>query len=241
MSTDPLNDLLRTLSAPARTDELVGEAEAVARMRSVVASVDVKEPPTMHASPSRRNRIATLVAAGVIGFGGVAAAGPGNFLPSADDPFVTDVPEDKPTETTEPAATTSTAAATSTTTTTQPATAQTVTTEALIVVPLVDDPTTEFDETLCAEGNHGKTVSSVAHATESGPGKGEIVSTAAHSSCGKDATDDGEDVAADVEADDAGEDADQGGKPDHAGKPEDTGRPDDAGSRSNRDGNKHDD
>ena len=28
--------------------------------------------------------------------------------------------------------------------------------------PLVDDPTTAFDETLCADGNHGKTVSRLA-------------------------------------------------------------------------------
>ena len=51
--------------------------------------------------------------------------------------------------------------------------------------PLVDDPATTFDETMCLEGNHGKTVSAVA--------RGELVIAgidvvdAAHSNCGKDA------------------------------------------------------
>ena len=55
---------------------------------------------------------------------------------------------------------------------------------------LVDDPATEFDETQCAEGNHGATVSSIAKETPTGPGHGDEVSIAAHSSCGKNTTDD---------------------------------------------------
>ena len=62
---------------------------------------------------------------------------------------------------------------------------------------LVDDPDTEFDETLCAEGNHGRTVSSVAQATEPGPGHGAVVSEAAHSSCGKTGDDEADDEADD--------------------------------------------
>ena len=67
-------------------------------------------------------------------------------------------------------------------------------------VPLVDDPATEFDETQCAEGNHGATVSSIAKETPPGPGHGDEVSIAAHSSCGKNTTDD--DTTDDAIADD---------------------------------------
>ena len=42
---------------------------------------------------------------------------------------------------------------------------------------LVDDPATEFDETQCAEGNHGATVSSIAKETPPGPGHGDEVSS----------------------------------------------------------------
>ena len=71
-------------------------------------------------------------------------------------------------------------------------------------MPLVDDPTTEFDETQCAEGNHGATVSSIAKETPPGPGHGDAVSIAAHSSCGKNATDDDttDDTVADTLVDD---------------------------------------
>ena len=69
-----------------------------------------------------------------------------------------------------------------------------------VAEPLVDDPATEFDETQCAEGNHGATVSSIAKETPPGPGHGDEVSIAAHSSCGKNATDD--DTTDDTIADD---------------------------------------
>ena len=64
------------------------------------------------------------------------------------------------------------------------------TTEDTVAEPLVDDPETEFDETQCAEGNHGATVSSIAKETPPGPGHGDEVSEAAHSSCGRNADDD---------------------------------------------------
>ena len=71
-------------------------------------------------------------------------------------------------------------------------------------MPLVDDPATEFDETQCAEGNHGATVSSIAKETPPGPGHGDEVSIAAHSSCGKNTTDDDttDDTVADTLVDD---------------------------------------
>jgi hypothetical protein len=229
MSHDPFDDLLQTLSSPARADELANEAEAVESMRSWLQRSDVKEPTTVHASSSRRTRIATLVAAGVIGFGGVAAAGPGKFLPSSDGPSFVDMPEapptSKPTETTEPTTTEPTTTTGPTTSTTEPATTAPTSTEvasiedlAAAAVPLVDDPDTAFDETTCAVGNHGETVSSVAQATEPGPDHGPTVRDAAQSLCGKDAA--GDET---LEADDA-DDEGEGGKPDHAGKPDRTAK-----------------
>jgi hypothetical protein len=47
-----------------------------------------------------------------------------------------------------------------------------------------DEQTAEDPDIECTAGNHGKTVSSVAQATESGPGKGATVSEAARSGCG---------------------------------------------------------
>jgi len=57
-------------------------------------------------------------------------------------------------------------------------------------IPVVDeDPPVVVEEptdAACTDAvNHGAYVSSVAHATPSGPGKGAIVSAAAHSDCGK--------------------------------------------------------
>ena len=79
---------------------------------------------------------------------------------------------------------------TTTTTTTTTIPSPTTVADDAGVAPLVDDPATEFDETQCAEGNHGATVSSIAKETPPGPGHGDEVSIAAHSSCGKNATDD---------------------------------------------------
>ena len=248
MSNDPLDDLLRALSAPARGDELAGEADAVAQMRSVLTSTDAKGLTTVHASSSRRTRIATLVAAGVIGFGGVAAAGPGNFLPSSGDSFLVDAPADKPTETTEPSTSTvpETTAAPTTEPETVPETVPSTTPETTAAaapaapsaadVP-VDDPDTEFDETQCADGNHGKTVSSVAQAVEPGPGHGDEVSVAAQSSCGKDAADDesDDDDADESSSTSADDDSDDdGGKPAGAGSQGNGhGKPADPGSQGN--------
>ena len=51
---------------------------------------------------------------------------------------------------------------------------------------VVEEPPGEPTDPACTDAvNHGAYVSSVAHATPSGPGKGAIVSAAAHSDCGK--------------------------------------------------------
>jgi hypothetical protein len=72
----------------------------------------------------------------------------------------------------------------------------------------------------CADGNHGKTLSSVAQATESRPGKGVIVSEAAKSNCGKDDADKDEEKAepqGNIGSNNGG------AKPDDSGKPAGTG------------------
>lgn len=221
---DDLEELLAELRAPAQPGELDGETSIVAAMTSAHHASGVT---TMTPGRSRRARVAAMIAAGVIGFGGVAAAGPGGFdVLGSGSPDDTTAPETSTTTTTSAPTTTSTttsttSTSTSTTTTTTSSTAVTSTTSAETTTPTsvvsalsVDDPTTEFDETQCAEGNHGQTVSSVAQSVPPGPGHGEQVSIAAHSSCGKDADD--------RDADDD-ESSDDDGRPDHAGKPEHPG------------------
>ena len=97
---DPrIDDLLQALASPARADELAGQDAAVAAMRDVLAdgmspatSPTREEPTTVHASPTRRARIATIVAASVIGVGAVAAAAPPDFVPGKDGPSFFDDP-----------------------------------------------------------------------------------------------------------------------------------------------------
>jgi hypothetical protein len=246
---DRLQALFDALAQPATPSELADEAQTV----DVVArAISVSKGSTMQIpSNSRRLRVASFLAAGIIGFGGVAAAGPAVFdsVTGADDatsvnlvapstvPEVslreTTVPTTKPeattttdpeaTTTTEPEATTSAvAAATGGVSDDEPSADGEAS-----VTELVDDPDTDFDETECAPGNHGKTVSSVAQATPNGPGKGAIVSEAAQSSCGKgeksdkegddddgDETsdDDGDETSDGDDGDDSDDDSDDGGK-----------------------------
>ena len=112
---------------------------------------------------------------------------------------------------------------------------------------LVDDPATSFDETQCAPGNHGKTVSSVAQSVPPGPGHGEQVSEAAHSSCGQEAkadkaddesAGDAADVDEDVDEDVDDDESDDGaGKPARADKPQNPGNGNSNGNRSEESGN----
>ena len=221
---DRLQALFDALAQPATPSELADEAQTV----DVVArAISVSKGSTMQIpSNSRRLRVASFLAAGIIGFGGVAAAGPavfdtvtgeddssgGDLVVTSTVPDVslpeTTVPTTEPeaTTTTEPEATTTTEP--EATTTTEPE--ATTTTDVTDDEPseLVDDPDTDFDETECADGKHGKTVSSVAQATPSGPGKGAIVSEAAQSSCGKKEKSDKDNEADGVETDDDSEDDD---------------------------------
>ncbi len=197
--TDPtdLDAVFGPLRGAATADELVGRAEAVDAMTHVL--VESNDRMSIM-KVSRRTRVATLIAVGVIGFGGVAAAGPGGFIGNddadiADVDTVTTEAEQPVTTEAEQAVTTEAAPTTATEVPTPPeaeavsepeeAQNPTESTEqaAGSEFALVDDPATVFDETMCLPGNHGATVSAVA--------RGELVidgidvTDAAHSSCGK--------------------------------------------------------
>ena len=84
---DP-DDVVDALRAPATTAELADQSAVVELMAN--ACLATAQPParrTSMTSLSRRTRVATMIAAGVIGFGGVAAAGPGGLdvLPAGSD------------------------------------------------------------------------------------------------------------------------------------------------------------
>jgi hypothetical protein len=178
--------IIEALRSSANAAELSGEDADLEAMASTLAAT----PGTVRSFGSARSlRVVAVVAASLIGMGGIAAAGAATLRPARDDGKTstadtvadTTLPETTIPETTVPE---TTAPETTIPETTVPDTA---------AETLVDDPTTEFDETQCAEGNHGATVSSIAKETPPGPGHGEVVSEAAHSSCGKDADDDATD------------------------------------------------
>lgn len=210
--SDPLDDLISALGSPALPSELTGKAAAVDAMHH--AFLESSEPvmtPTIP-RPRRRGQLVAVAVVAALGVAGAAAAGPGGFLADAPEETV-----ESTSTTTEVSTTTTTIEPTTTaapTTTVEPSTTAASTDDAATAaVALVDDPTTAFDETLCAEGNHGKTVSSVAQETEPGPGHGAAVKEAAQSSCGKDAattddTDDTDDQTADDETTETDDDGD---------------------------------
>jgi hypothetical protein len=178
--------IIEALRSSANAAELSGEDADLEAMASTLAAT----PGTVRSFGSARSlRVVAVVAASLIGMGGIAAAGAATLRPARDDGKTstadtvadTTLPETTIPETTVPE---TTVPETTIPETTVPDTA---------AETLVDDPTTEFDETQCAEGNHGATVSSIAKETPPGPGHGEVVSEAAHSSCGKDADDDATD------------------------------------------------
>lgn len=176
-----LDDVFGPLRSTARSAELSQESATIDLMVKAHRTSEGK-----HMFTSRRARIATLVATGVLGFGGMAAASPrlGGNEP-ADVPVVEEQVEDAPVveaPVEEPAAEP---------VVDEPAAEEPAADESLVeapaVEPLVDDPETDFDESFCEEGNHGKTVSSVARGEYTlGESPAEVsVTDAAHSSCGK--------------------------------------------------------
>ena len=196
---DDLDDVIGPLRSSATPAELAGETEMVSLMAHAHRTA---KGNTMFTS--RRARVATLIAAGVIGFGGVAAAGPGGFsLLGNDDGGITT--EDVTTTTEQPGedvtediedVTTTTESEDVTTTTDGVEEIDAAIEKSLAIeeAPLVDDLDTDFNEEYCEPGNHGKTVSKAAHGGWMVPNpdpeaEEELVEVsvvdAAHSMCGK--------------------------------------------------------
>jgi hypothetical protein len=213
---DPIDALFDDLRQPATATELAGESKTVDAV--VISVISMKGSPMRLLSNSRRLRVASFVAAGIIGFGGVAAAGPavyGTVVGGEDskpaEPAGKSVSA-QPERVVELAPVPEVSTTQATTTSSVPeddgpalAVIEVEVDEAATSAQLVDDLDTKSDEFVCADGNHGKTVSSVAHATPSGPAKGKIVSEAAHSPCAKD----------DMDDDDADHDDDSDTETDH--------------------------
>ncbi|MGD9995511.1 MAG: hypothetical protein AB7U39_01165, partial [Ilumatobacteraceae bacterium] len=88
--SDPLDDFLQTLRSPAMSAEHTRREADVDAMHH--ARIDTSESAMSRPVPlthRRRLPVAAVIAAGVLGFAGVAAAGPGGFF-SADAPVAPD-------------------------------------------------------------------------------------------------------------------------------------------------------
>jgi hypothetical protein len=176
-----LEDVFGPLRSAARPAELSQESAMVDLM--VTAH---RTPEEKHMFRSRSARIATLVAVGVLGFGGMAAAEDPvedlfeAFVASTDETGIDETGTDE--------------TGTDETGTDEPGTGTIEDAPAVEEVPLEDLDEAVFDETFCIEGgNHGKTVSAVARFLARGdfgsffdeyPGD-LTVKKAAQSSCGK--------------------------------------------------------
>jgi hypothetical protein len=249
---DDLDTVFGPLRSDATPDELAGESSIVDAM---ARNHRTTKGSTMFSS--RRARVAAFVAAGVIGFGGVAAAGPGGPLSvtDSDAPAIEEEPEiieeeiveeepelveeeivdepeiveEEPVEE-EPEVV-------------EPESAiEEITVDEADAAELPrDDPDTYFREDLhCLEGNHGKTVSAAARGDAEYLEKiGEAVYTqsqVAQSSCGKDyegvvveeEPEIDETLEQEVENDEDDDDRDDEKKSSRADKP---GKPDHAGKQ----------
>jgi hypothetical protein len=194
---EDLDDVFGALRSPATPSELSGETGMVDLMTSHHRAT---KGSTMFTS--RRARVATLIAAGVIGFGGVAAAGPGGLGVGRGGPGVTTTTEAiDVTTTTEVVEVTTTTEAVEVTTTTGVIEDESLQRTAAVVVEEeiggAENPAEDPDYCV-EEGNHGKTVSEVAR----GLIPGVEVREAAQSSCGKDQD---ENEAVDDDTDESGE------------------------------------
>jgi hypothetical protein len=188
--------IVDALRWPARPDELDGGERTVNAMAAAIAGV---KPTTLPHSRHGRRRIGVLVGIACVGIGGVAAAGAASV--SRLD-IVTPVSDEQPATTADSVLRPTTV----TTTTSTPAPVPYVvshddnegdegndrrdedgTTDPGVAPAVVSSDeqatTTSFE---CAEGNHGTTVSSVAHATPPGSDHAAAIVTAAHSDCDSD-------------------------------------------------------
>ena len=195
-----LDEVFGPLRSPARAAELSRESATVDLMVKSHRTSEGK-----HMFTSRRARIATLVAAGVLGFGGMAAASTPNLFeektaetgeavveqPVVEEPVVEEPVVEEPVVE-EPVVEEPVVE--------EPVVEEPVVEESVVeepvgdedAPPFEDDPDTDFNEEYCEEGNHGKTVSAVARGTfdfstyeAENPDATLTVKTAAQSSCGK--------------------------------------------------------
>lgn len=232
-----LDDVFGPLRGAARSAELSQECKMVDLM--------VKTHRTSEGKPmftSRRARIATLVATGVLGFGGMAAASPslGRDKP-AEEPAVEAPVEESVIEepvveepaVEEPVVEVPVVEVPVIEEVVVPEQAEEPVVEEPAAVPLVDDPDTDFDETTCLPGNHGKTVSAVARGEFPA---GVLVRDAAHSTCGKNEVDEPEvddEVDTETEVDDEVESDDEVEADESEPKAERPSRSDKAAEKSN--------
>jgi len=197
---DDPDDVFSVLRMPASGIELENESQIVDLMANAHPSSKGNLMTTSTRFTSRRARVGALIAAGVIGFGGVAAAGPGGLdplglgpdapptvestVPDDTDPAET-VPPETVSEETVPEETVSEETAPGTTIAEEsPDEAEaTILVEASDAPVFVDNTLTKFNEETCRPGNHGETVSAVARGEE--PFEDVSVRDAAHSDCGK--------------------------------------------------------
>jgi hypothetical protein len=209
---DDLDDVFGPLRSAATDAELAGETLHVDAM----ARHHRRQKGHIMFS-SRRARVATFVAAGVIGFGGIAAAASPAGPFALTDSDGTSTTSEAPTTTSEAPTTTSEVPPTTSevTTTTSEAPDEIVDDGAMITRTMIeqttddaddgthdDDPDTDFDEGDCLDGNHGKTVSAAARGEEGFEDVEQRV--VAQSSCGKDDAE-GSDADASDDADDQAE------------------------------------
>ena len=183
--------LIAALRSPALPAEQVGEEAALTAMLEVLGTALAKS-----GWRARRGVAIAVVTVASLGVGGLAAAGPGVFTAAADRArsLVTSDSEQESDDgsvvpgddsSTDDSSTESAEAA-------PPSSLDATSTDAQgtsDASPTVD-PLAEIE---CAEGNHGATVSEAAHATlpPDATNRGEIVSRAARSDCGKDNADEG--------------------------------------------------
>ena len=213
---DEFDSLLGTLREPATPAELASERAMVDLMVKTQCN-----PKGNIMFSSRRTRVATFIAAGVIGFGGVAAAGglrSSDAVPPVDVPAVAHENEIE-VDDVEVEITTTTAAVDDDDAVDDAVDDDDAVDEtddvAEVAPPVgqepnagVDDLDTEFDESTCLPGNHGKTVRAVAHGDERFTGV--EVRDAAHSQCGKtDADKADDDKSEDHKAEGVDDDADE--------------------------------
>ncbi len=178
---------IAALRSPALPAEQVGEAAAVTAMLEVLSTTRAR----VVGRRTRRGITIAAVTVASLGVGGLVAAGPGFFQAAANKVFINDDPttngQDDENEDEDEQDEVSSTDDSSNDDQASDDTSDESDDPSVEIAPQRSetDPANTSDEIICAEGNHGQTVSSVAHATEPGPDKGQIVSQAAQSDCGK--------------------------------------------------------